>query len=342
MFKITLLIFLFTSFQVFSQVTLTSSNNPSAGNLQYYIAIDTTGITPGSSGPNQTWNYINPVRIDSMVMNWMLPSGTPNGGQYQESDIASHDTCYNYFKNSADKFEYLGTNSTTQNTIIKYSDFQTFMTYPFTYNSSFIDNFSGKFAVEGDSIYRTGTVNTTADAWGTINLPFGSYNNALRVKRIVNTRDSSVNFQFVFNSTYTFYEWYVPNKKFYVFAIVYISLNIGDGNISFMRAVYNSNSTPIGITPISSEVPYGYKLLQNYPNPFNPRTIIGFQLTVNSFAKLTVYDLLGREVTTLVNEQLKPGTYEVDWNAANFPSGVYYYRLSTDGFTETRKMILIK
>jgi hypothetical protein len=342
MFKIFFISFLLIYTRVFSQVTLTSSNNPAAGNIKFYIYIDTTGISPGNSGPNQTWNFTNIVRADSMVMQWILPSGTPNGSQYPGSDIASHDTCYNYFKNSFNKFEYLGTNSQTQNTIVRYSDFQTLMSYPFSYNSSFTDNFSGRFAVQGDSIYRTGTVNVTADAWGTINLPFGSFNNALRVKSIIITKDSSVNFNFVFNSTYTLYEWYVPNKKFYVFSIIYIELNVFDGSISFKNASYNPNSTPIGIQQISTEIPKAFRLHQNFPNPFNPATKIKFALPNGSFTNLNVYDALGREVSRLVSEELKPGTYEVDWNASNYPSGVYYYTLNAGGFTETRKMVLLR
>ncbi len=94
-------------------------------------------------------------------------------------------------------------------------------------------------------------------------------------------------------------------------------------------------------------VPVSYKLFQNYPNPFNPSTVISFQLAVNSFASLKVYDVLGREVATLVNEQLKPGTYEVDWDVSGFSSGVYFYTLEADpetnsGFRETKKMLLIK
>ncbi len=101
-------------------------------------------------------------------------------------------------------------------------------------------------------------------------------------------------------------------------------------------------SEVIGILPISNEVPNQFFLSQNYPNPFNPNTVISFQLAVNSFATLKVYDILGREVATLVNEQLQPGTYEVDWDGTNFPSGVYYYKMIADDFTETKKMVLIK
>ncbi len=99
---------------------------------------------------------------------------------------------------------------------------------------------------------------------------------------------------------------------------------------------------PIGIKPISNNVPGKFALYQNYPNPFNPVTKIKFDIPKSSNAKLVIYDVLGREVTTLVNEQLKPGSYEVDWNAANYSSGIYLYKLITAEFNEIRKMVLIK
>ena len=99
---------------------------------------------------------------------------------------------------------------------------------------------------------------------------------------------------------------------------------------------------PVGITHISSEVPSKYNLSQNYPNPFNPTTNIKFDIPKNEFATMKVYDMLGKEITTLVNEKLNAGTYSVDWNASEYPSGVYFYRLQTDSYTEVKKMILTK
>jgi Secretion system C-terminal sorting domain len=103
----------------------------------------------------------------------------------------------------------------------------------------------------------------------------------------------------------------------------------------------------IGIRPISNEIPQNYRLHQNYPNPFNPVTKIKFDIPSNvkretSNVKMIIYDILGREVETLINEQLKPGTYEVGWDAANYPSGAYFYQMSTSDFTETRRMVLLK
>jgi hypothetical protein len=101
-----------------------------------------------------------------------------------------------------------------------------------------------------------------------------------------------------------------------------------------------------GIETALKEIPEEYSLSQNYPNPFNPATKIKFALPKSSFVKLIVYDILGREITTLVNEELSPGTYEVEWDAtsgaSNYPSGVYFYKLITNDHSETKKMMLVK
>jgi photosystem II stability/assembly factor-like uncharacterized protein len=97
-----------------------------------------------------------------------------------------------------------------------------------------------------------------------------------------------------------------------------------------------------GKKELTSEVPGDFSLYQNYPNPFNPSTFISFDIPKNSYVKLTVYDALGREVSTLVSQALQAGRHEYSWNAAGFPSGVYYYRLQAAGFAETKKMVLAK
>jgi len=99
---------------------------------------------------------------------------------------------------------------------------------------------------------------------------------------------------------------------------------------------------PLGINNTNTEVPTSYNLEQNYPNPFNPMTNIKFQMPNSGFVQLKIFNLLGQEVATLVNEKLQPGTYKVDWDATNYPSGVYYYKLIAGDYAETKKMVLIK
>ncbi len=98
----------------------------------------------------------------------------------------------------------------------------------------------------------------------------------------------------------------------------------------------------IGINPISKNLPKNFSLQQNYPNPFNPATAIEFDIPKISFVKLVVYDVLGKETAVLVNEELKAGSYNIDFNAGNLSSGIYYYRLQTEKFTDTKKLVVVK
>jgi len=91
-----------------------------------------------------------------------------------------------------------------------------------------------------------------------------------------------------------------------------------------------------------SIVPDEFSLSQNYPNPFNPNTIISYQLPIDNYAKLTIFDALGKEVAVLVNEKQNAGNYSVVWDGTNYSSGLYFYKLECEGFSDVKKMALIK
>jgi len=91
-----------------------------------------------------------------------------------------------------------------------------------------------------------------------------------------------------------------------------------------------------------TDIPAEFMLYQNYPNPFNPSTVISYQLPVNTFVTLKVFDIIGNEVATLVNQEKPAGSYEVTFDASNLTSGVYFYELRTDNFRSVRKLMLIK
>ena len=101
--------------------------------------------------------------------------------------------------------------------------------------------------------------------------------------------------------------------------------------------------TPLtGIIGISSNIPENYSLSQNYPNPFNPVTKIKFEIPRTGMVSIKIYNILGKEITKLVNEVKTPGTYLVDFDASSLPSGVYFYKLESNGFSVSKKMMLIK
>lgn len=125
---------------------------------------------------------------------------------------------------------------------------------------------------------------------------------------------------------------------------IFISSINGNSNYVFAsgtQGLYRL-SNPIGIIQISNELPTNYKLHQNYPNPFNPNTNIKFDISTTGIVTLKIFNAVGQEIELLVNQELQIGSYQVDWKATKYPSGIYFYRLETNKYTETKKMVLSK
>jgi photosystem II stability/assembly factor-like uncharacterized protein len=187
----------------------------------------------------------------------------------------------------------------------------------------------------------------------------------LGVNWIQNTSMGSGNFGGIATSNYGAFWWYVRSDN-----KIYLTSNNGANwtventapagnytniflwyNTIFMYAVRSNGGISryyimVNVKKLSNEIPEQFSLSQNYPNPFNPTTKIKFSIPPYEGGKgdvsLKVFNVLGKEVATLVNEQLKPGMYEVEFNGDNFASGVYYYKLVAGDFRETKRMVLIK
>jgi len=132
---------------------------------------------------------------------------------------------------------------------------------------------------------------------------------------------------------------------------------VGEANFNIYNDVYALrtdsmlNAPPLYVKIDEISVPADFELYQNHPNPFNSVTKIRFDIKSNvkgdspaakSNVKIAVFDVLGREITTVVNEVLQPGVYETSWDASDYPSGIYFYQLVTHGYSKTKKMILLK
>ena len=155
------------------------------------------------------------------------------------------------------------------------------------------------------------------------------------------------------NSSYTQYSPVLAHSAPGMFWGKYQDLSSGDGctNETWTSTVlppgrpntcFIISLDPIGIRNIGNYIPNAYSLSQNYPNPFNPVTQIKFDIAKQGLTKLKIFDVLGREIMTLVNEVKTPGSYIVDFDGSNIASGVYFYRLESGTFTDVKRMILIK
>jgi hypothetical protein len=105
---------------------------------------------------------------------------------------------------------------------------------------------------------------------------------------------------------------------------------------------FEGYSTPVGVNDLENLLPYKFVVDQNYPNPFNPSTLISFKIPIEGVVNIRIYNLLGQEVVTVLNEFMSAGTYKVNFNASNLSSGVYFYKVSSGKFSQVKKMMLIK
>jgi hypothetical protein len=119
------------------------------------------------------------------------------------------------------------------------------------------------------------------------------------------------------------------------------NVNVMLANVGRARNIY-LNGGQVAVERGDEETPLRFELFQNYPNPFNPSTTIRFTLSHSGFARLTVYDILGREIATLLAAELPAGVHTVRWDASNHPSGIYFYRLESGSFVETQRLILLR
>lgn len=148
----------------------------------------------------------------------------------------------------------------------------------------------------------------------------------------------------IYKSTNLGLNWVQRNEGFNTNPSIEVLLNsngyifAGGSSGLYRRSIQNV----LNIKSNFENITNNFSLYQNYPNPFNPTTNIKFKVASYKVVKLVVRDLLGREVQTLINEKLKPGEYEVTFNGSNLPSGVYFYKLQSGDFTETKKMLRVK
>lgn len=222
------------------------------------------------------------------------------------------------------------------------------------YGNNWVSVYSGsvyKLEISGNNIYGGGSYGTgvvmssnNGQNWSSIGMndkninSMAAYGNYL----FVNTYDSGI---FMTNNNGT--NWYnrnqgIPSPYIIGFNELFISDNYIFSAASSYGAWRRQLTDIISVKNISTVIPDKYLLEQNFPNPFNPRTVIRFKLSGYSNVQIKVYDADGREVQTLVNERLQPGTYETTFDGSGLSSGVYFYNMISEGYTETKKMVLVR
>lgn len=342
-----------------AQITITSADasaiNAVGNVITNHLDSTVTSINIGSPG-STSWDFSALNALYTNAFTSVVPSSTP----YYLSDFPTSNVVFRYKividVDTADGWQYSTQNpgNYLMNGVVTeaalgfdtllvkagYSPAQLDLPLPFTFNSQW----GGDFTITNTTYFNgvpftTTTANHTetvlADAYGPMTMPGGTVLQALRVRR---------------DDRYT-----SPSPPFYVRTISYSFMTKSGAAVEVAASdTASSNSGVIqtsGVTWSSSnttgvehgaQIPTQYSLAHNYPNPFNPSTKIGWQSPTGSWQTLRVYDVLGNEVATLVDEYKSAGVYEVDFSPTDLASGAYFYRLQAGDFVETKTMLLIK
>jgi hypothetical protein len=344
-------IFLFLiafNFSTLAQITITNSDLAAQLNIGNSVTVHeleapaTADI--GSPGGGNNWDFTMLQGNLLFDLTCVDPALTPHLAEFPGANIATH-TLGEFEGDSAEIWHYATLNGSYDNmgtavvlvaqpgsiTFIKHDPARREMEFPLTYNSSWSTNYTQTVYFNSIPVVVADvTLSYLVDAYGTMTIPGGASFEALRL------RESTT----IFGSTTVSYLFFTKSGA-------QVSLFTDNDNppasgvINLEGYSYSGPFITNAVEPISG-VPKTFSLNQNYPNPFNPSTVISYQLPVISEVTLKVYDILGNEMATLVDEYKPAGKYEVEFNAEILTNGVYFYRLTAGEYTAVKKMIFLK
>lgn len=296
----------------------------------------------GDAGENVTWNTSTYTATYEQVQTWIAPDESPFGDSFPLanrcmavfSDTAGLEM-YSYYTITQNTYWALGYAFEGQENTIEYESNTPVYHFPTNYGDEWYSTFS--FSIGAGIVSYDSTFNEV-DAWGTIQDQVGQFE-CLRVKS-QHRVGMTINGVPVYQTTFWNYSWITPEMGM----IVSMTSAENDDNPDFTLGVFTrlvSLETAVDEDP-TREQPFTISLGEAYPNPFNPETNIPFTLTKNGPVSLVVYDLQGREITTLVQGNLTAGRHVVSFDAVVLPAGTYFARLSNGAFQQTRRLVLVK
>jgi hypothetical protein len=340
---------LFISYTSFAQITITDtdvSNVFSPGNSVTIHSTDVTSFDIGSAGGGNSWDFSGLQSTETYDFMTIDPATSPYINEFAGANIAIYAQenfqgtpaeAWSYFNLSSSAFANMGqaiTSNSFPGILItsKNNPASIEIKLPMTYNTTWSQSYVNTYSMTGLPPSQTNySIDVVVDAWGTMTLPGGSSFEALRI------RESTISN----GSTTVQYLFLAKNG-----ASVRVACDASNPNPPNSGVIatewYDWNLSYLSDVEQISGLPSDFKLTQNYPNPFNPSTKIEYSIPQESFVQLKVYDILGNEVATIVNEEQNAGTYRADFNAQNLASGFYIAKLQAGNYTKSIKMTLLK
>lgn len=353
-----LMIFISSSL-IYSQITLTKADVTNAYDVGSVLAMrsDTVNyqVNIGQLG-STSWDFSNLTAHSTFYDTSVALNATPYANLFPSSNIALHggileDTV------PANLYQYITLNDTTfslngivtaasllgSSFVVKTSNSpgQLTIKMPLTFGTNWSQNYTTTYVTEINGIpFSTSSVANTSDyqvdAYGSLTLPGGQTFQALRLKQDEKSYDNSSN---SYDRTISYL--ILTKEGFYVSFTASDTLQPNNGTIMTSGVTW-SGPNVVGVTRDDNIKNYSFKLSQNYPNPFNPSTVINFEVDKESYVELKVFNVIGKETASLVQERLAPGNYNINFDANNLTAGIYFARLTANGITQTIKMTLLK
>jgi len=328
-------VFAFTSISLTAQPTITATGiNPLVG--ESFTGYSANYISPGNSGASQTWNFSSMSVQSSLNSSCVTPSSTTNGSSFPNSNLcfSNSNSTYSYLKTSSTYWQNYGSVSSV---VMAYSNPEDFIHYPFTYNDNFTDTWAASFISGGYTFYRTGTTTVTADGYGTLITPAGTYTNVLRVHFYQDYQDSTDLGGFPYliyyqNDQYMWYKEGVHNSLATVYSLTSSSAG------TFQGSSYNLNS-PAGISMLNKID----ETIQIFPDPAKDNLFLQFELIENQPVEVKIFNYMGSLVKNCMVGKGIIGENNFQLNIEDLSEGVYFAQINVNNkFQRSKRFVVSK
>ncbi len=346
---------------LFAQISVSSEDVLGIIGTSSVVELDTTGsvtVDLGSSGANQVWDFTsNILEGTDYNFEYVVPEGTPLFAEYPEANMTqitsmtvgqTHSTMYMYLSVTPSQLIELGGGVFVTSPETTFQDLGggSATPLPLNYENEWTVTKSDTTSFgEGILNIVKSVTHNKVDGWGKVKIPAGEYD-CLRIRE---ERSDTVKTVFldqeivIGGASSINYLWLGKENTL----LVSIESQDDETDPNFTNAAgmsrlkSNSGANAIDLSHTITS-PAQYQLDQNYPNPFNPTTKISFSLPESQHVKLSIFNSLGQQVRTILDESRNAGVHEVEFNAVDMPSGTYFYKIEAGSYNYVRKMLLIK
>ncbi len=317
-----------------AQPTLTQGNcAPQVGNT--FTTHNVAYAAPGSGGANATWDFSGLVSGGTSTYSWVDPSTTPNGTDFSGATVSYESSPNNfvYVQTSSSKYETKGIDN--NGIIINYNDPETILEFPLTYSDTWSDNLASTYVSGGYTFYRSGSNIGVADGYGTLILPYGTFNNVLRVtvtSDFIDEYNPGIPLFVEYDVVNTY--WYLPGINNPLLQMSSFSSSTG-GAPTITQYGYYIDQLHVGV---EGYTPHELFHMQVFPNPATTTANVRYALKDGGNVRISLYNTLGQEVQTMVNQTQSTGDYTTTINVNDLKKGIYLIRMEVGGQAQTEKL----